>query len=112
MASSAPGGRRTSSWRSRGDRGFNNAARGTGRGSRGGQWPRGGGAHIKDSDRSREELVAVPKGRLLGTITASDVDPPDQLRGPRPTPSIKDVQYVASYSWLNRATPTILVPGK
>ena len=110
MASSARNGRAPSSLRSRGGRGFNNAARGTERGSHGGQWPRGGGAHIKDSDRSWEKLVELPKGHLLGTINASEVDSSDNLTSD--TPSIKDVQYVASYSWLDRATPTIVVPGK
>lgn len=44
-------------------------------------------------------------GRILRTIRCDDLDLESLAK-------IKDCEYVASYNWLDRETPTILVPGK
>ena len=49
-------------------------------------------------------------GHLIGTIGLSEIQSTVELTDAAPT--IEDCQYVASYSWLNRKKPTILVPGK
>lgn len=57
-----------------------------------------------------EGLEKRPAGHLIGTIHLSDIRSHVQLRDPAPT--IEDCVYIASYNWLNRKDPTILVPGE
>lgn len=36
----------------------------------------------------------------------------EELKPSYESPNIADCKYVASYTWMDRATPTIMVPGK
>lgn len=85
--------------------------RGTGR--RG--WaPRGGftrgryASARKRNNMRKPDLIKHPLGELLTTITMTDLQSEKQETASK----ITDCQYVASYNWLSKATPTILVPGK
>ena len=49
-------------------------------------------------------------GDLLEKIAFSDVQ--SSTRSEDVVPTIKDCKYIASYNWLNRNTPTIVVPGR
>ncbi|KAL4931844.1 uncharacterized protein BDV17DRAFT_288430 [Aspergillus undulatus] len=55
----------------------------------------------------------VPElGALLATITKSDlVDQLPTSLSKNETPNITDCKLVGSYNWLNKKSPTILVPG-
>lgn len=65
------------------------------------------------------------RGRGRGSQTASQPTPPSKPLGPvvnnidikallieEDSPVITDVEYVASYNWLDVKSPVILVPGK
>ena len=43
----------------------------------------------------------------MKTVDVSDLDEEDQLK----PATITDCHYVASYNWLNKKVPTIVVPG-
>lgn len=52
-------------------------------------------------------------GRLLATITMSDLEDSSPTFSPKSgAPKITDCTVVGSYNWLNRGSPTILIPGK
>ena len=69
-----------------------------------------GNAHGRTNVRELDTGKTQPMGALLITIPLVKVQA-SVLPGDV-TPRIEDCDYVASYSWLNRKTPTILVPGK
>ncbi|KAF2493866.1 hypothetical protein BU16DRAFT_464533 [Lophium mytilinum] len=54
------------------------------------------------------DIAARPLGPLLMTFTKADLEPKEFAPLP---PTIRDADYVASYSWLNKETPTVVVPG-
>ncbi|KAL4944389.1 hypothetical protein BDV06DRAFT_210304 [Aspergillus oleicola] len=58
------------------------------------------------------EATAPVLGQLLTTITKGDLDDtlPSAL-AEKESPKITNCQLVGSYNWLNRTSPTILVPG-
>jgi hypothetical protein len=55
------------------------------------------------------DLVKLPLGDIIQTITDSDL----RLNslGGTDAATITDCKYLASYSWLNAANPTVLIPG-
>lgn len=55
------------------------------------------------------DIATRPLGPLLMSLTKADLEP-EEIAPLLPT--IRDADYVASYSWLNRETPTVVVPGK
>lgn len=67
---------------------------------------RGSGSFI--GARSRLSLPSPPKplGPLLDSINTKTL----LIEGD--SPKIVDVEYVASYNWLDQKSPTILIPGK
>jgi len=110
MASFGPGGGDRRSWRGQRSEAFGNRAprRGTGAQRSHGGWR--GNARGGRTEPEAERLEKRPMGRPIGTIGLSEVQSAVQLKDAAPT--IEDCQYVASYNWLNREKPTILVPGK
>lgn len=73
------------------------------------------------SGRHRGWRTEAPKGQALGgrtdqtgellrTITLSKIQSSPQFKDI--TPTIENCEYVASYNWLNKKRPTILVPGR
>ena len=110
MASSGPGGGNRSSWRGRGGEGFGTRGRGRGTGARGSQSNWRGSARGGRTDPKGERQETRPIGPLIGTVRLSEVQSTAQSSEAAPT--IEDCEYVASYTWLNRKEPTILVPGK
>ncbi|KAL5045547.1 hypothetical protein BDW71DRAFT_79727 [Aspergillus fruticulosus] len=75
-------------------------ARAWGRG-RGGGWGR----------PRKGEPTAPAVGSLLATITRAELDLPSISSSDKKAPKITDCKVVGSYNWLNRKSPTILVPG-
>lgn len=53
-----------------------------------------------------QQSAAPPYGRLLVEIER------DELQEARDNPQITGCAYVASYTWLARAVPSIVVPGE
>lgn len=73
-----------------------------GRGSRGGFFTPGRTFSKKEE---QPETPQPPYGELLLEIERSDISKATY------DPKIKDCKYVASYSWLDRGTPTVMIPG-
>lgn len=89
------GGRGTEGVRGQNSSGYYPGARGSYRGAKTSSW------HKPDPTPDWE-----CQGKLLATITLNELTI-------KQIPSIiSDVEYIASYNWLDRKTPTILVPGK
>ncbi|KAM5442081.1 hypothetical protein MferCBS31731_002910 [Microsporum ferrugineum] len=72
-----------------------------GREKRGSSWRGSGSARV-------EEPPAPPNKPFGPTIDSIDIK---TLLIEEAAPKIKDVEYIASYNWLNGKSPTILVPG-
>ncbi|KAI9700288.1 MAG: hypothetical protein M1836_002303 [Candelina mexicana] len=87
------------SWR--GSRGNPRGTGGTSRGSRGGY--RGFRSTVPSP--ATEPPPDLPFGEILATI---DISATPTSQDP---PKIENCEYLASYNWLDRATPTIVVPG-
>jgi len=62
----------------------------------------------KRDNMPRPDLSQHPLGELMTTITMSDLLAEEK----KTTAKITDCQYVASYNWLSKAMPTILIPGQ
>lgn len=76
---------------------------------KGGFAPRGvRGGYRKRNAQPQPDLVKHPLGELLATITNADLA---EKNGKSDLSTISGCQFVASYNWMNRATPTILTPG-
>jgi hypothetical protein len=62
----------------------------------------------------KPDIERHPLGHLLNTIHNLDlkVDRTHQTDTATAFPAILDLQYIASYNWINDDTPTILVPGE
>jgi hypothetical protein len=78
--------------------------RGTSRG-----FGRGGGSwRGKDSSRSRAEPLTPPQpfGPTIDSFNSKT------LLIEEDAPTIQDVEYVASYNWLDGKSPIVLVPGQ
>ncbi|KAF2457239.1 hypothetical protein BDY21DRAFT_392438 [Lineolata rhizophorae] len=89
----------------RGRRGWNSASWRIERGARQHDTPRGG------SWISPEPTVdPKPYGPLLKSITIEDLD--KEAQESESITSIKNCIYAASYSWLEKSDPGIVVPGK
>jgi hypothetical protein len=84
---------------------------------------RRGGQRTKFNDRGRgagpptnsQASMSLPPnvdraGALLASIYVQQITLETLLNDEKP--AIRDCQYVASYNWLDKKTPTILVPGK
>ncbi|KAL4807515.1 hypothetical protein BDV18DRAFT_135451 [Aspergillus unguis] len=56
------------------------------------------------------EPAPPPLGSVLTTITKSDLSDPS-LSKESSVPKITNCKLVGSYNWLNRTSPTILIPG-
>ncbi|WEW56459.1 hypothetical protein PRK78_001903 [Emydomyces testavorans] len=82
---------------SRGGRGSSLGGRG-GRPFRTGSW--------RNNDSLDTNTPSLPYGELIMEIKREDVVPS------MGDPSIKDCEYIASYSWVGQGAPTIIVPGK
>lgn len=85
--------------------------------SRGGFAPRRGrgrGGRVphfsKPKEQVKPDIHKNPLGKLVKIFHVSDLEA-GPGRAP-PDTEISDCQYVASYSWLNSQTPTIIVPGE
>ncbi|PVI08395.1 hypothetical protein DM02DRAFT_510769 [Periconia macrospinosa] len=80
---------------------------------RGGFAPRSTWRKTNVKFQKREEttpdLAKHPLGELLETIRSDDLDSTTKV--PAGELSIQDCTYVASYNWLNKDSPTIVVPG-
>ncbi|PSN66895.1 hypothetical protein BS50DRAFT_600499 [Corynespora cassiicola Philippines] len=79
---------------------------------RGGYAPRRGrgGAPLRPVRREvQPDLGKHPLGKLLQTIKPSDLL---SVNLPLGDPAITNCNDIASYNWLNSATPTIVVPGR
>lgn len=84
--------------------------RGRGGGGRGGSWSRGGrggGPKPKPATHITSTTPAPPLGKLLSSLTKADLNGKEY----EATSSITDCKTVSSYNWLDRKTPTIVVPG-
>ncbi len=70
--------------------------------------PRGGYRGVSSAFRgpTKECSPEPPFGDIIATIDPSALPLSDKL------PNITGSEYVASYNWLDRSTPTILIPGK
>ncbi|KAF2277902.1 uncharacterized protein EI97DRAFT_415643 [Westerdykella ornata] len=87
--------------------GRSGSSRRGGSGSRGG---RGGYSRINNRHKyPKPDLSKDPLGGLITTISNSDLTNPD---GAVENPEITECAYIASYTWTNEASPTIVVPGK
>ena len=82
-------------------------SRAFGRGFRGSNW-RGsrGGRGGFDPKKQAPSISNRPLGKLVATVNRHLLDEVNELAG------IGGCEYVASYNWLDRKEPTILVPGK
>ncbi|MCJ1245108.1 hypothetical protein MMC30_002309 [Trapelia coarctata] len=109
MASSGSGGGDRRSWPGQGSGGLGTRGRGRATGAWRSRSDWRGNARGGRSEPKGEQLEKRPIGHLIGTIRLSEVQSAVQLKDAAPT--IEDCQYVASYNWLNRKNPTILVPG-
>ena len=74
---------------------FSRSSRGAGCGGRGGVW------YPKPPPKA-------PSGPYGPTIDSIDIK---ALLIEEDSPEITNVEYVASYNWLDSATPTVLIPG-
>jgi len=110
MESSGSNGGDRSSWRGRGREEFRGRNRGRGTGARGSQSKWTSSVRGAKTDPKTERLEKRPTGHLIGTINLSDIRSHIQFKDPAPT--IEDCVYIASYNWLNRKNPTIIVPGE
>ncbi|KAL4762167.1 uncharacterized protein BDW70DRAFT_149598 [Aspergillus foveolatus] len=75
-------------------------------------WGRGRGSwrHSRKS-RADAEPSAPAVGPLLSTITREELDSTITSSSGKESPKITECRLVGSYNWLNRKSPTILVPG-
>ncbi|KAF2017638.1 hypothetical protein BU24DRAFT_440534 [Aaosphaeria arxii CBS 175.79] len=81
-------------------------------GTRGGRWaPRGKGHHYsKPKGPPKPDIGKDPLGQHLVEYKNADLTRPSSITSPDAT--ISNCSYVASYTWMNRENPTILVPGE
>ncbi|KAK2762565.1 hypothetical protein FQN54_000738 [Arachnomyces sp. PD_36] len=85
---------------------YSTSNRGRGRG--GGRGRGSGRGYWRDDFRQVPTVDQLPPKPLGPTIDSIDIK---TLMTEEDTPTIKEVEYVASYNWLNGESPTILVPG-
>ncbi|KAL5398075.1 hypothetical protein PMIN02_001770 [Paraphaeosphaeria minitans] len=71
---------------------------------------RGGAQHVVKRTVVKPDIVKHPLGQLLQIFRLSDLQPPEENAGE--VNKITNCEYVASYSWTNSESPTILVPGR
>ncbi len=64
---------------------------------RGGKW--------RKQERDKPDTPSPPYGELLVELNQHDISESSF------SPKIADCEYVASYSWLQSVSPTIIVPG-
>ncbi len=77
---------------------------GYGRGRGRGGW--GGARGTRTLNSSRPEAPPKPLGPAVDTINIKT------LLTEQEAPKIEDVEYIASYNWLDVKSPVILVPGE
>lgn len=78
-----------------------------GRGGGRGGWSK---PFTKPKEYTKPDIEANPLGDLLKTFHNSDIKV--ETHDSRTGSAISDLQYVASYNWLNGEDHVILVPGK
>lgn len=79
------------------------------RGQARGRFSRPGGYYSTKPSNTYSSSPAPPLGDLLETISREEIS--RELSAVHEHCGITDVEFVASYNWLNEKQPKILIPG-